>query len=122
MADGLLPINFVVNRKVLCYSEANPTEILLPAFSQEDIVPIKFKALLQTTNITAPFLQKLNLSGYSLQICVGSPGAIMANNTTWNLVENNTALEGNLNLNTSDINTALGSSTEVTLTFEIILT
>lgn len=118
MADGLLPINFIVNQKILCLSETNPAKILLPAFYQEETIGIRFKALKYISH-TFPFLQKLNLSGYALQISVGSAGSIKANAITWTPAENNTALEGDLALNTADINTALGSNNEIQLTFEI---
>lgn len=120
MADGLLPINFVVNKKLLCFSEVDPAKILLPSFHQEDVVQIRFKALKHTSN-TRPFLEKLNLSGYALAIYVGTVGSIKASALAWTTVDNGYALDGELNLNTADINTALGSNSSVSLTFEIVL-
>lgn len=119
MADGLLPINFVVNEKYLAFSETNPRKILLPAFYQEDTIQMRFKALKHTSD-KFPFLEKLNLTGYALQVSVGSVGSIMANNLTWNLVDNGYALEGNLNLNTGLVLAAL-TADSVQLRFEILL-
>lgn len=119
MADGLLPINFVVNEKYLAFSETNPRKILIPSFNQEDILQIKFKALKRISE-SFPFLEKLNLTGYALQISIGNVGSILANNITWNLTENGTALEGELNLNTAPLLAAL-TADSVNLIFEIIL-
>ena len=74
MADGLLPINFVVNRKILCFSETDPKQVFLPAFYQEDTLQIRFKALKQISLMEPPFFEKLNLTGYALQVSVGTVG------------------------------------------------
>ena len=102
MADGLLPINFVVNEKYLAFSEVNPRKVLLPALNQEDTLQIRFKALKRISD-TFPFLEKLNLTGYGLEMHVGTPGAIMASGLAWTLTDGGYGLEGELNLSTPEI-------------------
>jgi hypothetical protein len=122
MADGLLPLNFVTNTKKLVFSDTNPSEIRLPAFYQEDGIDLRFKALKQVSQVRPPFLEKINLNGWSLRISVGSAGASRAAQVTWDPGADAYEVVGVVDLNTADISTALGSSESITQTLEIRLT
>ncbi len=121
MAGGLLPINFVTNQRTLAFSESDPSQVNLPRFYQEESPLIGFKALRRLTQMQAPFMEKLLLTGYSLQISIGTAGTVHAAQNAWTISADNYELQGALNLNTSGINTALAAANPSALTFEIRL-
>ena len=87
-------------------------------------IPIRWYPVRPTNSITAPFFTLLPVSGLSLDICLGPRAgseSLLARQNVW--VENSGGyLEATLNLNTSELNTAISSSDSYSTFFEINLT
>lgn len=108
---ALLSLNFETQSKRLVFSETQPVQFTIPDLHQEDSPTIEFRALKRVRLNSAPFFERVSLSGYDLLISVGIAGTIYASTSTWTASDGNTLLTGRLDLNTAGIS-ALTDGTE----------
>lgn len=115
---ALLNLFLDTQSKKLVFSETQPVPFTLPDLHQEDSPTIEFRALKRVRQTTAPFFERIPLSGCDLLISVGVAGTIYASAGSWTASDGNTLLTGRLDLNTAGIS-ALTDGTEAI--FEIRL-
>lgn len=123
MAGGLLPIIFDTKSSRLVFSETDSSGVILPDLYQEDGVYIAFQAVKQINRTQLPFFEKIPLSGYALRISVGVAGNPYAQATPGDFVlsSDGYVYNGNLNLNTAEVDAAFSSATFFDTTLEIFL-
>jgi len=108
----------------------NAEAVALPAFYQGDSVTIRYYPLLPLDSARAPFFEKLALTSLTLQMVIGpraGADAIKAAQYTWSKQSTPDA-EGklgyfyaDLDLNTSELNTAIGTADQYSAFLEIKL-
>lgn len=117
----MLPLFFCVSRKELVLSDKRPDRIALPAFYQEDVIPIAFRAQKRISDYVDPVYQRLSLNGYALEIVIGAVGSPLARQNVWTASADGYELTGDLSLVTTEMNAALAGVSQVTTIFEVIL-
>ena len=100
---ALLSLHFDTQSGKLVFSETQPTPFSFPELFQEDSPTIDFRVLKRIRQNTAPFFQRIPLTGYDLLISVGVAGTIYASASSWIPSDGNTLLTGRLDLNTAAI-------------------
>ena len=87
-------------------------------------LPIRWYPVRPTNSVTAPFFTLLPVAGLTLDICIGPRAgseSLLARQNVW--AENvGGYLEATLNLNTAELNAAVGTSDSFSTFFEINLT
>lgn len=117
---GLLAFSFdTINRKLLPGSNSFDSFVLGTLY-QEDILDLDIAALRPTGNLFAPFFERILLNGYDLRVSIGTPGVELAAVNSFALSDDGYRLLGQLNLNTTGINTLLATA-DASATFEVIL-
>lgn len=126
---GLLKLFVDVDRKALVKSATSTSGFVLPVLFQGDTIGVELTCLTAnpTGGLSSPY-SKVTLTGYSLRVGIGStptgsgtdtPAALQ---TSFTLNGDDTTFSGTLALNTSGINTLIGSASSVAAVFEIELT
>src|SRR5690349_23282353 len=100
---ALLPLWFDTVNKRLVVGPSSPDAFLLPTFYHEDEYSIAFAGLQPTGNLTNPFYSRLNLTGYTLTISMGTAGSGLAVAGGFTLSGDSLLLRGTLSLNTAGI-------------------
>lgn len=120
-------LKLILNRATgqLVTSQEQPTPFNLPAFVQGDTLAIEFSIVEPAPSLGVGKVAYVSLAPYSLKIGVGgqplgngsvTPAALQ---TSWTLSADNYTYSGSLALNTTEINTLIGSAHSVAAWFEI---
>ena len=117
---SLLDLNFDVTSKILVRGIDAPSIFTIPPLYTEESLPLKFTALRRVSwqEGASPIYELVALSGYDLQVSIGSASNVLAAASSWTISDDNFSLTGNLDLNTAGIN-ALTDGTQKT--FEVRL-
>jgi hypothetical protein len=122
------PINIyndiVNNVIVLGLNNGGLVELNRRKLYQGSKLPIRYYPVQPTNSLTPPFFTLVPLAGLSLDICVGPRAgseSLLARNNAWTATSQG-YFEGTLNLNTSELNTAIGSADTYSTFIEINLT
>jgi hypothetical protein len=112
------------NVLVLGLNNAGTVELNKRKIYQGSKLCLRWYPVKPTNNRTAPFFVKVPLDGLTLDIGIGPRAgaeALLARQNVWAPNNQEGCLEATLNLNTSEMNNALGSSDSLSTYFEIVL-
>lgn len=116
---GLLALYFDVTSKVLRRGLQDEDVFLLPDLHQEDSPTIELNVIKRNSyDALTQHFSRVSLSGYSLQISVGSAASVLASQNVFTLSGDGYTLSGAVGLNTAGINALADGTTQI---FEIRL-
>lgn len=102
--------NDVIGKR-LVLGLSNAGEFTLPDFAQGDGITMRYFPCRPTYSARPPFFSLVDVSGLSLRVGVGpraGASALLAAQNTWTPVAASGYLEATLDLNTTEMNTAVG--------------
>ena len=100
---ALLNLFFDTTKRAFVGGVTNPGGFRIGDLYQEDGIPMTLKALNRISTFAAPFYEVVSLTGYSLQVSVGTAGSILATQTSWSLNAAEDEWSGSVDLNVSGI-------------------
>lgn len=118
--------NDIVN-DVLVTGLTNPARWAVPSPGKAGLIRLRYFPLMPTNSARAPFFSQLSVAGLSLRVNIGGIDNVLAYQDTWTKQTQPDTLGiqnyfyADLDLNTTELNTAVGSSGYYDTTFEIQL-
>lgn len=117
---SLLDLNFDVTSKVLVRGLTVPSPFSIPSLYTEESLPMSFTALRRVSWIDgdSPIYERVAMSGYALQVSIGSASSVLASASTWAISADGYSLSGTMDLNTAGVNALADGASK---TFEVRL-